>query len=397
MDQEQFLKELNEIIDAFMIVYAFGVNLDVTSSKDLAKAKDHLNANHMGWRKMKEFVRDTTKNVASSAFLGTERLAFSGVMDIAMQIGGRYARWQNRDCERAKRELVAMPELRNGRIPVSSIAASHAEGYRSLFVENVESLRQLGVLANSTERDPQGELIVPNFLNSQAMCLSTANFYTACCVNECDDIMKQMETNIGAPSAKPQKVVDAFRLLSGPEASMDQEQFLKELNVIGTANEGSVPLQGRDFAELLHRTFPLECPAPHDHKTTNPKTPDEWMEEPHFEIQDTDDMMREISEVLARYTAMSKSSEHATWEEELQSGSDIIRIVDNPLDSLEVVVRTRRAFAKLVYMVLAMSMIGLAVTIAKMTFKASSGRSDKDDKKSSSAFAGAWCSAPNVA
>merc|ERR1739848_234658 len=54
--------------------------------------------------------------------------------------------------------------------------------------------------------------------------------------------------------------------------------LLFRLNEIAENHGGKVPLHGRLFAQWMHHAFPRECPFPHLSGTTNPLTPDEWLD-----------------------------------------------------------------------------------------------------------------------
>lgn len=322
---------------------------------------------------MKEFVRGVTEQVTNTAPEG--KLDFAGVLKVTQRIGDDYVKWQGRDCARAKRELAAMPSLTNGRVPVSSLAPSHADSYRPLFTEKIEDLKKYGVLDQPNEslnQDEQGHLIVANYINSQAMCLNTANYYTACCTNDCEDLMLQLERTASEPTLTPEKVSETMASLPG--VVLGKEQLLGGARAIAATNGGRVPLYGREFAALMHQSFPLECPSPSDQKTTNPKTPDEWMAESNDDVQDTDDMMREIADVLAHYTSMSIASEPEHAEDEKQSGKDVIKLVDKTHIAAAA---NAQAFSILIYIIMLASMLGLVATIIKSGLVASGLSPDK--------------------
>merc|ERR1719424_1971104 len=58
-------KEVSEILDTFMMVYAFGVNLDVSMLDDVQKAKALLDRSHSGWSQLQAFAHDVKKSVSS--------------------------------------------------------------------------------------------------------------------------------------------------------------------------------------------------------------------------------------------------------------------------------------------------------------------------------------------
>jgi len=350
-------KEIDEILDMFMMVYAFGMNLEVSTYKDMKKAQHYLESKHGGWPQMRSFVQGVKQKAMRSS--GSQTLDFNGILRVIEDVGNQYAQWQNRDCKRAKDILVAHPTLKDGRVVATEVSASSADGYRSLFTEDMSDLAKLGVLDS-------GLLIVPNYINSQSMCLSTASFYTACCVNECEELISALERGAAGPTAEPQKLAELVAALPTP-ASGDSAKRLEELKIIATENSGSVPIHSRAVAAWMYRAFPLQCPAPNDMPTTNPKTPDEWMQEPSENIQDTEDMMAEVAAFLAQYTAMGAHMDASeTPEEEVAAPDEVISLTR----ALGQAQQTQSRVSKLFHFVSVLSMLGLAGTALRTGLKA---------------------------
>lgn len=93
--------------------------------------------------------------------------------------------------------------------------------------------------------------------------------------------MGSIENAIAAPEAKPDRISSLVAALSTNTVTAPRElsdNLLKRLEEIASHHGGKVQLHGRLFAQWLHHAFPRECPWPHQASTTNPLTPDEWME-----------------------------------------------------------------------------------------------------------------------
>jgi len=314
--------EVDEILDTFMMVYAFGVNLEVSVKEDVRKAKVHLDTRHSGWHALQSFAQDVKRKTSSRT-----ELDFAQLVQVVEKIGENYVKWQGKDCLRAKQELVAKPSHKQGRVQLSDLSQSEASGRRDrnrlLFTETADDFKKLGVLSPDSDK----ELIIPNFINSQSMCLSTASFYTACCVNECEGLLSQLEKEVAAPVSEPAQLARLVATLPGAGIAA---LLLEEIPGL-VDGSGMVPLHSRTFADWMHRAFPMECPAPSNHKVTNPKTPDEWMEKDD-KVADLEEMMDEIAQVLARYTTMGK-----------KAGKAVLVAPDDEFDASTDVVRTRHA------------------------------------------------------
>jgi hypothetical protein len=366
-----------------MMVYAFGINLDASVLEDVQKAKVYLDKTHSGWPQLQAFARDVMKGTS----LGRQ-LNFDEMVQVAEKIGEGYVKWQGQDCLRVKQELSAKPSHHDGYVKLSDVKLSESSGRRTLFTESAKDLEKLGVLRDTNyvvkPAETETELIIPNYVNSQSMCLSTASFYTACCVNECEGLLSKLERDVAAPTADHTQLTRVMAALPGKSIP---EPLLKELPSLADKNTGLVSLHGRELAGWMHRAFPLECPAPdkvHDQKVTNPKTPDEWMGESDLKVSELEEMMEEIAQVLARYTTMgNKSGVEAPQAEDDVSDPDVdvVRVRSQTMATMAQGDQPQRSLLATAFQLAAMfSMIGLVVVAAKSALSATSSRKDKVDK-----------------
>jgi hypothetical protein len=311
--------QVEDVIDTFLMVHAFGLNLDVSTIADVKKAKAHLERSHSGWSQLQAFAMGALK---SNAAKGQATLNFQEIVQVAKKIGEQYVQWQNKDCMRAKKELATLPSHREGLVDLSEIQPSRTTGGRDLFTESREDLERLGVLGEGASKDEK--LIIPNYINSQSMCLSTASFYQACCMNECESILSVIERSIAAPAAQPSKLAESMKALPGLRVS---DALMQALHNLGDKDTGLVSLHGRPLAEWMHQAFPLECSSPSSQEVTNPKTPDEWMGESGNRVAKLEEMMEEIANTLSRYTTMGSKGDQQSSDEELVSDpeSDVVR------------------------------------------------------------------------
>merc|ERR1719399_1672140 len=95
-------------------------------------------------------------------------------------------------------------------------------------------------------------------------------------------------------------------LLQG-ELGMPIHELARELDVLKDQATGLVPIHSRAFAQWMHHAFPLQCPAPdatHGQKVTNPKTPDEWINESPEGVSEFQALTKQLRRALSRYTTM---------------------------------------------------------------------------------------------
>ena len=88
--------------------------------------------------------------------------------------------------------------------------------------------------------------------------------------------------------------------------------MVRRLEDIAEGHHGTVPLHGRLFAQWMHHAFPRECAYPHVSGTTNPRTPDEWMNETGVDAVATEEEMQQYLErQRPRVTAKDEDEEPA--------------------------------------------------------------------------------------
>jgi hypothetical protein len=260
-------REVRDILEAYLLVYAFGVNIDLTNLQDIRDNKTNLELNHPAWRSLAKFIWD----VKTQMFPKPE-LEFGELAQVILAFGDRYPQWQEEDCTRARNHLVGLPSYRNGSVLLSDLNVSKAEGRRNLFEEPADFVMGLGVVTGKADFD-HSRFIVPNYLSSLSMCLSTASYHSVCCENTCEALYAQLERGIGAPVAKVEQISDLVTSMPGKQPVM-----WKDLK--GIANKkGEIKLHSRSFAKWMHHAFPLDCPLPVlAGQYIHPKTPDEWMD-----------------------------------------------------------------------------------------------------------------------
>merc|ERR1719364_607106 len=76
------------------------------------------------------------------------------------------------------------------------------------FLEPSEQLRLAGSLDESSSwLGPQ--VMIPNYITSMSNCITSAPYYSICCLNECDLVFQHLEGIIMAPQASPDDIIRA--------------------------------------------------------------------------------------------------------------------------------------------------------------------------------------------
>merc|ERR1719223_1788369 len=74
-------------------------------------------------------------------------------------------------------------------------------GHSFHFSESVDYLRQLGALDESDKANLR--VIIPNYLNAPSNCIASSAYYGVCCIDECEEILGQVEREVQGPTAHP--------------------------------------------------------------------------------------------------------------------------------------------------------------------------------------------------
>jgi len=214
--------------------------------------------------------------VRSGSSLHRSHFARLDIEAFLEEVFDRYGRWQDRECQDLKTQLLALEDKSigingSGRVRITDFYGSAMRDGNWQFSENTHYLAQNGAL------DTHGvdRVIIPNYINSPSNCVASSKFYSVCCINECEDLMDHIEHQFAAPAVSPAEIV---QFVSGlPSASVAAgrtlpEVLVKRLDEIALRYNGFVPLHGRLFAQWMHHAYPRECPYPHMSGTTRPQS-----------------------------------------------------------------------------------------------------------------------------
>jgi len=198
---------------------------------------------------------------------------FDDATRIGQRISEEFGSWSMHECHEIKDSLVSMDVHGTGRVKVSDFYGKSQDGGWQ-FREASEYLRQLGALdESSTLQGPQ--VIIPNYVSGMSNCITSAPYYSICCLNECDRVFQHLEKLIPGSTASPTEIIRAVESMpdtSSIEASNVSAALRSRLEEVAAVHGGKVPLHGRLLAQWLHYVFPRDCPFPHVAGTVNPQT-----------------------------------------------------------------------------------------------------------------------------
>jgi len=281
------------VLDAYMKLYILPEELaGVATDADMV-------ATYPGWKETQDFVRDVKREVSRTDH--GSKPSFMLMQNIVEEVGERFGRFQDAECRQMKDQLVGLGDHGIGRVELADFYRPALDDNSFAFQESIEYLRELGALDETDPTSPS--VIIPNYVNAPSNCIASSSFYSVCCLDECEQLIGHMESNIKASEASVETIVELVSKLpsSTQEAPRNlPASLLERLDEVAAPHAGFVQLHGRMFAQWMHHAFPRECPFPHVAGATAPRTPNEWMDSTGAESLASPEEMRKYVDKVAR-------------------------------------------------------------------------------------------------
>jgi hypothetical protein len=317
-------KTVDSLLDTYMTGYILGEDMSNKTAEEVLLTKLDMPYLFMAWPATQDFVRNVRKNITQSE--GSAEQKASGALDFALvarvaeRVGEQFGRFQDHECRQMKDALVAKEVGGTGRLRLSDFwkpALDNPNGGWQ-FQESLSYLRQVGALDESDAQNPR--VMIANYISSPTNCIASSSFYSVCCMDECEGLIGHLENQIAAPESSPERV--AILVADLPSSSVAapraiSQTLLSRLDEIAAGHGGTVQLHGRLFAQWMHHVYPRECPFPHVAGTTNPQTPDEWLEATGEDSVATVEEMGELLQQLNETDELAVDSLPWSPEEEL--------------------------------------------------------------------------------
>eukprot|EP00421_Protoceratium_reticulatum_P011090 CAMPEP_0168403962 /NCGR_PEP_ID=MMETSP0228-20121227/24396_1 /TAXON_ID=133427 /ORGANISM="Protoceratium reticulatum, Strain CCCM 535 (=CCMP 1889)" /LENGTH=476 /DNA_ID=CAMNT_0008417575 /DNA_START=52 /DNA_END=1480 /DNA_ORIENTATION=+ len=247
------LPQASRVMETYLVFYLTGINVTKHDTGRLMYVIERIHTYYPNWPEAVKFLHRVRENVAPSI----DKFGFSSLTAVVEEASAQFGQWQDQECRELKDDLLAIEEANGtGRARLADFYGAQINDGKWQFRENVESLRQLGALDETDPAVPR--VIIPNYINGQSNCLGSSAFYRVCCIDECEQMLGQLEQQLGRPTASPEEIMAA---------------------ALADLHGGMVPLHGRLFAQWLHLAYPRECPYPHVTGTFRSQAEKEWGEE----------------------------------------------------------------------------------------------------------------------
>jgi len=211
-------------------------------------------------------------------------------------LGHEFGTFQNLECRRIKQELLDWEIGGTGRVALSNMYKNYFTEDGTTFTESAAYLEDVGAL----DHTDKNRVIIANYLSNPSNCMGGSSFYSVCCINECEDLLRHVEREIKAPSSPPARIASMVSGLASDTVHAPRNlstALLNRLEEIAGLHDGRVPLHGRMFKQWMHHAFPRECPFPHAEGTKSTWTVDQWEATMGISADATDEEMMNVGEV----------------------------------------------------------------------------------------------------
>jgi len=260
--------ELHEVLRSYLLLVEMGLRANHDDIGLHQEIKQRVAALGKGWPTLVEFEADAVTSYdffmkdLSNPF-GEHAFTFEEAAHVVDDLAENYGKFQNAECSRMKDDLMALDTDGTGLIPLSTFyLKSDKREYQ--FTESVEYLREISALDDSWQREPR--VRIANYVAGPSNCIASSNYYSVCCLNECDGMLNELEGSIRAPSASSERIASLVGNMTSSSMLHPRRvtaELRSKLDSVAERNDGEVPLHGRLFAQWLHHAFPYECPFPH--------------------------------------------------------------------------------------------------------------------------------------
>lgn len=262
---------LVDVIETFMVMWMLG---DDQPTIDILIQRPSLRMEVFPlWQEVRDFATGMVRKMEFEASLtphsGVGRAAlqrsysFDDAHQAVIHITKNFAFFWEAECQSIKASLVAMDKFGTGRLAISDFYGANSDG-EWRFGESESYLRELGSL-DETSAVRGKQVIIPNYLLGASNCIVSSAYYLVCCVNECEDMLNDIQGVVGSPMASVGAIVGLVSNMSNfdDDPPAIDDTLMTQLQRIAQMHGGQVPLHGRLFAQWMHFVFPRECPYPH--------------------------------------------------------------------------------------------------------------------------------------
>merc|ERR1719456_1389680 len=181
---------------------------------------------------------------------------FEHAISVMTTITQQYGKARHQKCQQLKEGLTTMDPFMTGRLSLKNFYMRKEVGPWMLS-ESQEFLRQLGALDESSQSlGPR--VIISNYIHAVSNCDNPSEYYSICCINECQHLLNHLEIDIKAPNGTKETILRLVSKLSSDSIEAPRNmssELVQALGQIEKLHHGKIPLHGRLFAQWMHYAF----------------------------------------------------------------------------------------------------------------------------------------------
>jgi len=272
--------EVEDAMDSYMSLYILGSqvsDLSKVSPSHVRTLRGNITNLYPGFPETQTFVREVQQSVVPER----EQFFFPEVANLVEEIGDRYGLWQDNECRTMKEDLLELEDKSvagAGKVLLTDFYDAAANRGKWQFREHIDFLRAFGALDESDPQRPR--VIIPNYVHAPSNCVASSSYYHVCCVNECDELMGQLEAKLAKPEASPSEIIKSIEAMPSSTVSHNRTlpaYLLRHLQETADVHGGLIPIHGRLFGQWMHFAYPRECSYPQTSTKLKPMTEVEWI------------------------------------------------------------------------------------------------------------------------
>jgi len=346
-------EELLAALKTFLQLFTFGNHHDLWGADEHGPSVVQYDSKMMNekwptWSDREFMMLDVEKSQdflsmsQANPFKARVSFSFEQVSTTAMAVSTEVGRMHNMDCQDLKAGLAEFDTTGSGRVSLKDFYSKGQIGFWELR-DSTSFLRQLGAL-DETSESLGPRVIIPNYVTAISNCEAPSDYFSICCIHECQGLMTQLERQLKHASAAPERILGVVERLQSSTIMAPRnlsDSLVGSLNQIAEQRDGQVLLHGRLFAQWMHYAFPHECPYPHMSKKFNPLTEKDWVKLNAGESTTvTHEELARIEMVLDKSMEESMEEEEVldpmamwTWDDEMLTGEAHPELKNQPAHS----------------------------------------------------------------
>merc|ERR1719410_2755121 len=275
-----------------------------------------------------DFARQQSADAGAARAVFAGSHTFEDAREVAVNIARNFGSFWEGQCQDIKVSLLSLDKSGTGRVRLPDFYGANKDG-EWRFGESEAYLRELGAL-DETSSWKGKQVIVSNYMQAASNCVVTRPHFLVCCRVECEDILSEIETEVGAPFADVEDILRIVGTITNgnDEPAKIDRSMRAQLDRVALTHGNKVPLHGRLFAQWLHYAYPRECAFPHKKGVVSTLTPTQFGDD---SLVKPEEMEKHIAEDVIRKDLLDAANATADeqwmtqWSEEEELLGDYSR------------------------------------------------------------------------